>query len=386
MDLSDKDYDYMSNHNQSKSLSSRNFVLTSFLKEDCDKLKENSLVTYFCYAEEICPSTKRLHYQGYVEFSKPVSFKSLKLLKTWFMTRKGSQDQAILYCSGPYENNKMNKSKPKNDTFVEFGVRSKQGTRSDLKGSRKNVKGESVTSDCHTEIITDIKNGMSEHDLGLKYFEFFRLHTQAFKHAIKLYSVQKKRSWKMNVVVNYGASSTGKTYNLYERFGNNKEDVYLSTNIYVFNKPQKNGPMWFTGYDPDVHDTIFMDEFNGSWMTIQDFNLLCDRAPMQVRVHNGMVPFLAKNIVITSNSPVYDWWEYNSKTASSLDGVARRITETHCFVERRPEVNDSVTFNQLKVKDIGEMSEKGWTYGEKSKKMKCVEKDNKLIFSTSDED
>lgn len=83
-------------------------------------------VRYAVYQLEECPDTKRPHFQGYMEFSKPVT---IHAIKKWLPTahvseRKGTQDEARVYCM-------------KEDTRVdgpwEHGVFQKQpGNRSDL--------------------------------------------------------------------------------------------------------------------------------------------------------------------------------------------------------------------------------------------------------------
>lgn len=86
---------------------------------------------YLVVGKEVCPETKKVHYQGYLELSKPVS---MKALKAWLCQetvhiepRKGTAAQAADYCK-------------KDGEFEEFGTMSKQGKRNDLEVMREMVR------------------------------------------------------------------------------------------------------------------------------------------------------------------------------------------------------------------------------------------------------
>lgn len=55
------------------SLSDR-FAFTSWILPQCNM----KLVKFMIYQQEICPNTKLLHYQGYVEFKREYSFGQVK--------------------------------------------------------------------------------------------------------------------------------------------------------------------------------------------------------------------------------------------------------------------------------------------------------------------
>ncbi len=77
------------------------------------KLEE---VKYIIIGIEICPKTKKEHYQGYMEFNEQIRFSKLKKLqpKTHFENRKGTALQASDYCK-------------KDGNFFIFGEISHQG-------------------------------------------------------------------------------------------------------------------------------------------------------------------------------------------------------------------------------------------------------------------
>ncbi|GAC77798.1 replication protein, partial [uncultured marine virus] len=83
----------------------RNICFTHYSHTDlkvfldiCSKIAD---ISYFIGQLEICPSTQRLHLQGYMEFSKQLSRKKIKsyIGEAHIDARQGTQSQAITYCS-----------------------------------------------------------------------------------------------------------------------------------------------------------------------------------------------------------------------------------------------------------------------------------------------
>lgn len=102
----------------------RNFMITCYKKEPIFNAEK---MQYMVYQQEKCPSTKKLHWQGYVEF---INKYSMKCVKTIFddntihvEVRKGNQKQAIDYCT---------KSETKVEEAKVYGKPKMQGGRSDL--------------------------------------------------------------------------------------------------------------------------------------------------------------------------------------------------------------------------------------------------------------
>lgn len=88
-------------------------------------------LSYIIVGKEVCPDTKKEHYQGYVECRASMRLARMKVLlgeKTHLEPRKGTQDQAIDYCK-------------KDGDFTEFGIRqARQGKRNDLANLRDMIK------------------------------------------------------------------------------------------------------------------------------------------------------------------------------------------------------------------------------------------------------
>jgi len=67
------------------------------------KFNKWDLIEYMIYQKEECPTTKRIHWQGYVEFKKPYKLFQVKSLFKEkgldLSTTRESRERNILYCS-----------------------------------------------------------------------------------------------------------------------------------------------------------------------------------------------------------------------------------------------------------------------------------------------
>lgn len=103
---------------------SRNWCFTAFKKPN---LVSTTDIKYMIYQPEICPTTKKEHYQGYVELINACSMRTIKRIlndeQVHVEPRRGTQKQAIEYCK---------KEESRNGETFEYGTPKKQGKRSDL--------------------------------------------------------------------------------------------------------------------------------------------------------------------------------------------------------------------------------------------------------------
>lgn len=102
----------------------RSWCFTSYLLAE----PRHDKCSYIIYQEEICPTTEKKHWQGYVEFNNGVSMKTCQEHignpVAHCEPRKGTQKQAIVYCQ-----------KKDSSTGVgpfEYGTKKHMGARSDL--------------------------------------------------------------------------------------------------------------------------------------------------------------------------------------------------------------------------------------------------------------
>lgn len=104
-----------------------NFENTSDWKQYLQTLYDTDKIQYIIAQLEECPTTHKLHIQGYIELKKQTRFKTLKKLlgnSSHIEKRLGTQQQAIDYCS---------KNETQIESYIQLGEKNKQGKRSDLK-------------------------------------------------------------------------------------------------------------------------------------------------------------------------------------------------------------------------------------------------------------
>lgn len=259
----------------------RAYTFTDFVLDKKFLTLENLKAQYIYYGEEICPETKKKHFQGWVYFTNPRSFKSIqKLLKPRHIEpMNGTVEQNIAYCK-------------KDGIVTELGEKPAQGNRTDLEELKDMIKDGAKAKD-----IFEAQPG-----------NYIRYH-RGIEKAMNLYKI--KRNWKMDVRIYWGPPESGKTKKVYEEF--NSEDIY-----------QKPTGKWWDGYDGEK--VVIIDDFdpNNCFDITYDFYLrLLDRYPMQVEYKGGMTQFNSKVIIITSNFNPEEWFEHKKNRQAFF----RRITE-----------------------------------------------------------
>lgn len=241
-------------------------------------------IKYLTWQIEKCPKTEKLHIQGYINFEREVSFATVKkrIPGAHIERRMGTEEQAISYCQ---------KEETRIEGPWEIGTIPTPGTRTDLIELRESIKK------------------------GASMKEIFENHTSAaFKYpkAIALCSLlyQTKRNWKMNIIVIWGPSGTGKTTKAWQIIG--EKPCYV-----------KNPSKWWDGYEGE--EFVLLDDFRGSWFTASEMLLLLDNKPHKIEMKGSMTEFRSKTIIITSNHNPKDWYD----NIHIKEGIARRINEIH---------------------------------------------------------
>lgn len=135
-----------------------------------------------------------------------------------------------------------------------------------------------------------------------------------YKRGIMKTGEMLKPTWvdgtKRRVVIRWGASGAGKTYDTLA--GLNPEDIYYKSATDPF----------FDGYFRQKH--IVVENFNGGW-GIALWKQVCDENGVTVETKRGSVALLHESITFTSNC---DWrlW-YLGAGAGNMAGFKRRLTE-----------------------------------------------------------
>lgn len=119
-----------------------------------------TLMHYMTYQWEVCPKTKRIHLQGYVEFKTAQTFASMKDIfhpTACLGGRWGTRDQARDYCHKP-KSRFLASDKP-----IEFGTWRVQGVRSDIVKLRDAVLDGLTSYDLMTNEDEKLVQGFATH-------------------------------------------------------------------------------------------------------------------------------------------------------------------------------------------------------------------------------
>lgn len=157
----------------------RGFTITDYEK-NLDFYK-GMKYKYLILGGEICPSTNRPHYQGYVYYENPRSLTSvIKEFKPRHIeVAKGTPQENRTYCS-------------KESIVFEEGELPQQGSRKDLE-----------------TIMKDIREGGSIETIAEENPAHWVLHRKAFNEYKQL--CEPKRNWVTEVIFLWGKTGTGKT-------------------------------------------------------------------------------------------------------------------------------------------------------------------------------
>lgn len=278
----------------------RSVVFTSFA-EQCPKYKDN-LMKYLVFGEEICPTTGKRHWQGYMELKNAYSWKKVHEAlsnvhgtdKIWCFRRNGTAKQASDYCK-------------KDGKFQEFGTISQQGARNDL-----------------ALVAEAIKAGSSISEVALSHPEQYIKYHAGIDKLSFLHSTANHERWRnVEVHVYWGPPGTGKTRRAYEE---NPELFDI-----VMTGSEK---MWFDGYQGEP--VLLLDEMSANAVNYQLLLRLLDGYPMRLPVKGAFINAKWTKVIITSNKAVESWFP-NERDHTAL---LRRIT-TITYMTEGSEVRGS---------------------------------------------
>lgn len=138
-------------------MTTRHLCFTAWQQPHFDETK----MRYMCYGEETCPTTGKLHYQGYLELYDAHRYTGIKkLLKVQdckFFPRSGRREQAISYCRGNYTT-VDGRFKPLNLVFVEHGSPSRKKKDYSTKAVETTITQppESLETQIHKRIMAQL--------------------------------------------------------------------------------------------------------------------------------------------------------------------------------------------------------------------------------------
>lgn len=235
---------------------------------------DDAAMKYLCFQAEKAPTTGRDHFQGYVHFRHPQRRDTLLSKRfprgTFLVASKGSAEENRTYCF-------------KESTSVE-GSRQEFGDMPVGQGKRTDV--------VELRDILDAGGGMLE--VAQANFGLFLRYHGGLSVYERLVSSKFGRDFATDVIVYHGPSNSAKSAHVREL----APDAYwLIPGTYT--------NVWWDGYTGQAD--VVLDDFYG-WLKYSFMLRLCDRYPMTVPTHNGMVNFRAKRIFITSNADPKSWY------------------------------------------------------------------------------
>jgi len=249
--------------------------------------------TYIVFQTEVAPETGQEHLQGYVEYARtrPLTYLGQMCGGNPHTERRKSKDprEAADYC-------KKAASRKPNTAWFESGKISdpQQGKRTDL-----------------SHVKTMLDNRSTEQEIWQADFAASSRYYKAFNRYATLIAAERTRC--TICICLWGASDAGKTTSIRSLFPNA---------LWV---DKGNGGVWYDLYEPNKHDTIVFDEFNG-WIPFHQFKRMIDMSPFTLEVKGGTKVFRAKNVVFTSNANPYEWYEILAdKESEAFHAFDRRV-------------------------------------------------------------
>lgn len=251
---------------------------------------------YLCYGTEVCPTTGREHYQGFVYWKNPRYPGSVaKQYSTAFFPMKGTIEQAVNYCK-------------KDGKFEEFGEMPKQGRRTDLEElAQKLVNGETTVDD-----IT-INEPIAYHQYG-RTLEKIEDIVMRKKFRTEMTSCE----WLV------GPTGVGKSHIAFKGFSPETHYIY---------RPNDKG--WWEGYKQQ--ETVIINDFRGQIPYDELLQIIDKWAYYVPRRGREPMPFTSKKVIITS--PLTPEEAYPRRMEK--DDIAQLLRRVHVTVVEKPASYDS---------------------------------------------
>jgi hypothetical protein len=269
-----------------------------------DRVREMGIsrhLTYLVAQAEKCPTTGRIHVQGYVECKERWTFHRVRtevfaefISGASIAAARGTASQNKEYCTK--EESRVQGTEP-----VEIG--DPQGDAGDTHQVGKSLD----------RVFADIKAGASMETIIEKYgFGVFVRHERALKSAMCTWGARRNKMPKIVLLV--GASGTGKSRWV--------QRTYPQRYRMTFGNGGNSA--WFDGYNGE--DVIELSEFRGQLQLAFMLDLL-DRYELKVQTKGGTTQCVSSTIVITSNEEPENWYPGMENREEKLRPLLRRIEE-----------------------------------------------------------
>lgn len=246
------------------------------------------------------------HLQGFVNMKVK---RRLTTMKNWLSERahfevaRGTDQQNDEYCIKG------------GDTYLRIGEPVRRGQRSDLQAVVDVAKSTSGSLKAVAE------------ECPLAFIRYGR----GIRDYVNVMQFRAPRDFKTRVTVLVGRPGCGKS----------RMAAQLCADHSTYYKPRG---VWWDGYDGQC--SVVIDDFYG-WMTCDELLRVCDRYPCKVPVKGSFVEFVARNVYITSNRHVWEWYKFEGFIPGA---VLRRIEIYKIYDEGREcfvELSESAMFDPL---------------------------------------
>lgn len=178
------------------------------------------------------------------------------------------------------------------DLLLEVGEPSAQGKRSDLKAA-----------------VMALNAGSTMSEVAKEFPETYIRYGRGLKDYVIQVGLVKPRDWKTDVHVIVGKPGVGKSRHVCDM---SKENT-------VYWKPRGK---WWDGYVGQ--HTVVLDDFYG-WLPFDELLRLFDRYPLRVETKGGTQEFISREIYVTSNRQIKDWYNYEELKVD-IRALYRRVT------------------------------------------------------------
>ncbi len=269
----------------------------AFYSELENTVREVNSIRYLCGQLEK-GEQGHVHFQGYIQFYRTTrrSWIMNNLVKCDARVQKGTNDQARNY---------TRKQRTRVAIWKEAGQFAKgRGSRTDISGLYELAKDTNMSLQAIAE------------EMPSAYMKYYKA-VAHIKTLPALIAPWIREGLKVTVL--YGPPDSGKTYWAY------KQDQKLYA-IPV----GKN--LWWDNYVGQ--ETVLMDDFSGQ-MRLVDLLRVLDKYPVLVPIKGSFVYLQCLHIIITTNVPLCDWYDY-SKRKDSEEALNRRVTD---YLQCRKEGN-----------------------------------------------
>lgn len=250
-------------------------------------IEEASHLRYAIWQGEKGRRSGKYHYQGYAEFSAPVSMKYVKDLfcanSLHLKPRFASAEAARNYCK-------------KDDTHVAGDGPWEVGTFENTQGKRSDL----------LDLSAAILEGRSIRSIAMEYPVAWIRHSRGARD-LRMVTRPRGRRTSLEIHVIWGPTGSGKTHSVWDK----EPDLY----------PKPYG--WWDYYDGE--EAVLIDDFHDSDTGVCDIPYLqmlkvTDIYPRLEKVKGGFTYLNFKRLYLTANSHPSTWYK------DSKNAFARRIT------------------------------------------------------------